>query len=67
MKCVFQEIFDFKLSFLNWKASSLFPPSRRRDAEQEARPNTKIVVALSNAGYFSRHKKVVSEVALNTE
>ena len=68
-KCVFQEIWDFKLNFLNWKASSIFPPSKlkRDNTENEVRPNTFVKVSLVNKKLFASNTSVFSEIARNTE
>lgn len=68
-KCVFQEIWDFKLCFLNWKAGSLLPPSKAKipGNNGEKYPNSQIEIELAKKDCISFNIKTVSEEALNTE
>lgn len=68
-KCVFQEIWDFKLSFLNWKAGCIIPPSQAKKPNKsgEKYPNSQIEVELAKKDLFSFNIRTLSEEAINTE
>lgn len=67
-KCIFQEIWDFKLSFLNWKAGCIIPPSKAKIANNgEKYPNSQIEIELLGNDLFPYYSSTISEEAVNTE
>jgi hypothetical protein len=63
-KCTFQEIWDFKLTFFNWKSGSVFPPMKRKKIEQnvETYPSTQIEIELAEGSWMASNNRVVSEI-----
>lgn len=64
-KCIFQEIWDFKLSFLNWKAGCILPP-KKKGGNIEKYPNSQVEISLVRSELFGT-MKAISEEAQNTE
>jgi hypothetical protein len=64
-KCIFQEIWDFKLSFLNWKSSSIFPPKKR--VEEKTLPKTQLKIELNKTALIQSYTSSTSEVADESE
>ena len=68
--CLFQEIWDFKLNFLNWKCGCLIPPVKgKQKAEDKNKklPSSRVEVALMNTPLMAGFTKVVSEEATEQE
>jgi len=71
-KFLFQEIFDFKLTFINWKMGCVLTPERKKELENSEDPNIKrpdlqIEVCLENHGFLQANTNVKSEICKNSE
>jgi hypothetical protein len=64
-KCTFQEIWDFKLNFLNWKSTSILPPKKKDTSNKK--PSSKIEISLLNTDCIQSYTLVTSEESKNTE
>ena len=58
--CVFQEIWDFNLGFMNWKSSNLLNPKRKANPNAE-KPSTKVEIELLSSVASPMNSKTVSE------
>lgn len=67
-KCIFQEIWDFKLNFLNWKAGCILPPKKsKNDVVKEKYPSTQMKIELAQKACGDRYSESLSEEAKNTD
>lgn len=68
-KCIFQEIWDFKLSFLNWKSTCITSPSqaKKNEMRQEELPSTQIQIELGQKDCIQRYTRATSKPADKTE
>jgi len=63
--CLFQEIWDFNLYFLNWKASYLLNPKRKNEVNKKL-PSTKLKIELINSVGGNMHNTSTSEIIENS-
>ncbi len=68
-KCIFEEIWDFKMNFLNWKASSVISPlaAKNSNITKKKPPSTRVIVDLCTKDFTLKYKSTYSEVAKETE
>lgn len=62
--CVFQEIWDFKLSFANWKSTNLLNPKKKNQSQEQA-PSSKVKIQMVTKS-LGVHNSVTSEEAKDT-
>lgn len=69
-KLIFQEIWDFKLVFLNWRATNIIPPTKRLNkqatTEEKKHPSTIIKIEFTTKS-CGNNQIVVSEGSNNPE
>ena len=62
---IFQEIWDFKLSFVTWTTGNLLSPRKVKD-KTISLPSTKIVLELMNTKAGQKCTRVETEVCKNS-
>lgn len=62
--CLFQEIWDFNISFLNWKSSTLQDPQKKKGP---LAPNTKIKIEFKDSSKDVVHSSCISEESKETK
>jgi hypothetical protein len=65
-KCIFQEIWDYKLTFAGWKTSTLLPPKKAVNQKQEKYPSPSCEITLLEPGCMAP-QSVTSQICQNTE
>lgn len=63
--CVFQEIWDFNLSFVNWKCPNLINPKKKIDPNDK-KLTTKIEIKLIGSVNSAIHSTTTSEIVRNS-
>jgi hypothetical protein len=65
-KIVFQEIWDFKLTFAGWKTSTLLPAKKHVNQTQEKYPSPSCEITLLESKCLGQ-QTVASQICPNTE
>ena len=60
--CIFQEIWDFNLYFLNWRATNILPPRKKKTPDTSNLPSTKIKIKFLDGLGDSMKKTSTSEI-----
>ena len=63
---MFEEIWDFNLSFDNWKCSNLLNPKKKRNPNAE-KPNTRVEIKLLSATSSPLNSTTVSEITKHSD
>lgn len=67
-KCLFQEIFDFKINLNNWRSSNVNPPDlngKPKNLPYENIPSTLVKFELLKKGIIQSYTSATSEVAIH--
>jgi len=63
-KCIFQEIWDYKINFLNWRCENILSPRQQKDPKAD-KPNLQISIELENRAPLQPNSLTKSEVLKN--